>query len=882
VSKFMLKTLSISACLAWSGYAAALGIGNINVTSALGQPLKADIDLVAVTKAEKASLVARLASPDSYKNAGLDYPYGNKFKFELANRDSGEPYLKVTTDRPIQDPFVVMMVELNWAAGRLVREFTFLLDPPNYVAEQPAASVQPVVPSAPAVVPVVPGPAAAAAQPAPVTAVPEPAVEPVAAPESEPVVAQQRVDQEAPPVAESAKPEPAIQEKPIAAAQPAPSSATPRGRFDIEPSTKKVTATPKVTADSYVVQRGDTLSKIATDNMPGSVSLERALVALYRANVDQFDGQNMNRLSKGKQLHLPTEKEISSITQADAVTEIRAQAEDWNAYRQKLAGAATASSQSQTAQQVATGKISSSVADKAPIVQQAAQEVLKLSKGEMPSDKAVTTTAGKKPTAQEQKSATRENEIAGAKAAKEAETRVALLEKNLKDMEKLSQLKVEAAALTQKQTPAPVTVATPAAAPAPVAASAVAASKPKPAVKPVNTPEVKPEESLLDTILSEPTYLGGVGAGLLALLGLGWYAARRRRNAEPQFEDALDVTQDIGARTGGHMAVPVPPSPETGDFTRAEGQVVAQAAEHGEEDVDPISEADLFLNFGRDAQAEEILKEALGRTPEIHQIHMRLLGIYANRKDTAAFENIARQLKDSGDEMAFSQACQMGRGIDPGNALYGKPIPIEDASSATMQAPAFDVIPPTPPETPSKPAEVDFDIGAATGVLERQAAEESTQKTPAASQPEEELPNLDDLIFDVTGSHPTLKMDKAPDTVAQESSPLDMGINFTLDQPPAAEVRPSEPPKELPKAEVIDFAGISLNLEGDDTTVNAPAQPGEDKGGQWQEVATKLDLAKAYQEMGDAAGAREILEEVLREGDVSQRQVAQELLAQVA
>ena len=82
--KFLLKTLSISVCLAWASLASAVGVGNINVSSSLGQPLKADIDLVALTKTEKTSLVARLASPDTYKNAGLDYPYNNKFKFEVA------------------------------------------------------------------------------------------------------------------------------------------------------------------------------------------------------------------------------------------------------------------------------------------------------------------------------------------------------------------------------------------------------------------------------------------------------------------------------------------------------------------------------------------------------------------------------------------------------------------------------------------------------------------------------------------------------------------------------------------------------------------------------------------------------------------------------
>src|SRR3989338_3740481 len=107
------------------------------------------------------------------------------------------------------------------------------------------------------------------------------------------------------------------------------------------------------------------------------------LVALYRANADQFDGKNMNRIKAGKILRLPEQSELMNVAQSDAAKEIRAQTADWNAYRQKLA-AAPAASQPQEAQQVATGKIASSVADKAPVAKESAKEVLKLSKGEAP------------------------------------------------------------------------------------------------------------------------------------------------------------------------------------------------------------------------------------------------------------------------------------------------------------------------------------------------------------------------------------------------------------------------------------------------------------------------------------------------------------------
>ena len=109
------------------------------------------------------------------------------------------------------------------------------------------------------------------------------------------------------------------------------------------------------------------------------------------------------------------------------------------------------------------------------------------------------------------------------------------------------------------------------------------------------------------------------------------------------------------------------------------------AATTSSDHVDPISEADLFLNFGRDAQAEEILKEALQSTPNNHQIHLKLLGIYANRKDTNSFSTIARQLKDSGDDEAWQQAVEMGRKLEPDNPMYGGFRSMEDTGSATVQ-----------------------------------------------------------------------------------------------------------------------------------------------------------------------------------------------------
>ena len=890
-SLVMLKLLGFVAGMMLSTAIFAVGMGGINVTSGLGQLLKADIELVAVSKAEKVSLVARLASPEVYKGAGLDYPYGNKFKFQIESRENGEPYLKVSSAQPINDPFVVMLVELTWSSGKLLREYTFLLDPPGYVAELPAqAAVQPVAP-------------AVQSAAAPAAAMP---VEPVAPPE---VLGS--VEQGGPPAASApASISEHAEQAPVAAAEPVPESIAAGG----------ITVPNE---EWLAVQRGDTLTKLSAQYKPADVSLERMLVALYRANASEFDGKNMNRIRAGKILRLPNQEEVDGVRQDDAVKVIRAQAADWNAYRQKLAGAAAMSAQQQAAEQVATGKLASSVADKAPVAKESAKEVLKLSKGEAPGDQAATGAGGKSMTAQDKKNAAQEDAIATAQAAKEEQTRTAMLEKNLQDMQRLAQLKSAAAALAQQP---PVPAAPPAAASGVAAASEVV---PAPVAKPKPKPApVKQEPSLVDQILGEPLYLA-VAAGILVILaGLGWAVSRRKK--KPSFEVISQFSEDAASRSG-RIAAPTMPSRETGDFTGAVA-ATAQASEQSHE-ADPISEADLFLNFGRDAQAEEILKDALKSTPNNHLIHLKLLEIYANRKDLGSFATIARQIQDSGDEEASQKALAMGRELDPNNPLYGAGSH-EASGSATMQSSGFNAMPrlvpgdssaakaasvdfdlgapsaksaASPeqdfltgaeqtvvmlaPDTPAKPADVmDFDVTSthppmpAAGEQEQSAMPDlgdlifdvtgSRPKVPAADEETEvPLPKLDGMTFDITGSHPSVP---ATQPEADKPAQADDGMmEFTLNFPVEDKVE-----KSAPAAQPADvgLAGINLNFDA----AAAPAAPAsENKDEHWQEVATKLDLAKAYQEMGDASGAREILEEVLREGDAEQRAAAQSLLAQL-
>jgi pilus assembly protein FimV len=833
VLKSSLNAIAISVGLVWSGCVSALGMGGINVTSSLGQPLRAEIELVAVDKAEKSNLTAKLASPEAFKGAGVEYPSGlPKLKFQIDNRANGAVFLKITSLQSINEPFVSLLVELGWSSGKLLREYTFLLDPPEFKAESPAvAEVKPVEPSL--------------AMSSKVLPVKTESVE-VVKNDPLPLRATAPVDKKV-----FASTEQKI-------AKPAPDSSTSGGTIQ--------------------VKRGDTLSKLA-GQVKSEVSLERMLVALYHANADAFEGNNLNRLKVGKILRLPNQVELNKVAQLDAIKELHAQVADWHVYRQSLAAAGGVAVEGQAKQEV-SGKISTAIADKAPVAKEAAKEVVKLSKGEMPSDKA---TGNGVAATVAQANAKQDEAIAKDKAQQELRQRAAALEKNVKDMQHLAELKAQAAAVSV--VPVQPVVTQPAAA---------VKTMPKP-TQPANAKMVlTPPPSVLGDIVAY-----GFG-GALGIVGLGWllnFGLSRRKGMQNESGSA----ETTGSTS--RMTIPVPPSPETGDFTST--VVLTNHAPQMDQDVDPISEADLFLNFGRDVQAEEILKDALVKNPNNHQIHLKLLSIYANRKDVQTFAVLAQQLKNTGDSTAWNQAALMGQRIDASNALYAGHVLGEDApasmhqevstsldfdldvtassgheSTVVLNAPVAQVmdfnldanadgdfpntvilkVPVISPSSTSQFAALDLDLDSTADIA---------IKSDVPQMGSIEPPNLDALIFDVTGSHqpkeqssPVKEMFKAGDT-------MDFSLDFDAATPVVAQESTLIPEP--------NFAGIALDL-----TEDAPLALLEVSAEKWQESATKLDLAKAYQEMGDAEGAREILDEVMREGDEKQRVAAQEMLQKLS
>jgi pilus assembly protein FimV len=142
----------------------ALGLGEIRLNSALNQPFDAEIELVSAAPEDLDALRAALAPTDTFQRYGLDKPaFLSDFTFRVT-RSGGRDVLRITSPRPVTEPFVTLLVEASWPRGRLLREYTVLLDPPSLAAAPVAAAP---APSALAPPPVVVAPAMEAAAPPP-------------------------------------------------------------------------------------------------------------------------------------------------------------------------------------------------------------------------------------------------------------------------------------------------------------------------------------------------------------------------------------------------------------------------------------------------------------------------------------------------------------------------------------------------------------------------------------------------------------------------------------------------------------------------------------------------------------------------------------------
>jgi pilus assembly protein FimV len=317
--------------------ASALGLGNISLDSALNEPFSAEIPLQSVGSTDLTLLTVTLASRETFERYGLDKPaFLNSFEFELVKNADGQPLISVSSRTPVAEPFVTFLVDVKWASGRLLREYTVLLDPPLFeeAVVQPQSTVTPAITATPVETetagqverqPVSESEPALVAAPAVTEAV---ADEPAAEPDPEPAAVEQQselravVEPEPEVVAEETVTE-SVQEvpEPVAADQQQ-SQAVPEPPAAFEPQAEALT-------DEYTAQRGDTLWGIANRTRADSgLTNNQMMLALFRANPEAFLG-NINALKAGSILRIPEQQEAADVGVREANQAAVQQHTDW-------------------------------------------------------------------------------------------------------------------------------------------------------------------------------------------------------------------------------------------------------------------------------------------------------------------------------------------------------------------------------------------------------------------------------------------------------------------------------------------------------------------------------------------------------------------------
>ncbi|MEW5756800.1 MAG: FimV/HubP family polar landmark protein [Pseudomonadota bacterium] len=762
------------------------------MNSALNQRMDAVIELKSVREGDLDGLKISLADSEIFKQHGVDrLDYLSTLSFELMKRPDGTPYIKVTSPQAIREPFLNFLVDIQWSSGRMVRQYTVLVDPPTITEEAPAAPIE-----------------------APVVSEPSTVVrtENLYAPVPEPVQIAppaQDVPVEAPPVADRmGTPEPA---------------ATAEGGMEYGRS-----------------QRNDTLLSIAKQMRPNdSVSIEQVMLALLRDNPNAFYRNNVNNLKAGYVLRIKDVSQIASISAEEASREIGRQHQEWRGTSYASAAPAQRSAGGEArapAQAAAAGEAGAPAAasEEARLRLVSPGNQMLASAGTGAGDQAANQAL------QDALAVANEALTASQSEKEEMSKRVKALEEQVQSMQKLVKLKDEQLASMAAQ-------------------SAEA-------------------EGDAGDILSNPLVLG-ILAVVVVLVGVLGYLLMRRRKETDFHESILSQSVAVTAPEDEFVS-PTRPAAGAAAVAGTEKPVVADREESSlltdfttttmeglQSDVgeiDPMSEADVYLAYGRYNQAEDIIKQAIASDPTREDFRFKLLEIHHAAKDKNKFVEQAETLRGllGGTSGAtWARVAEMGRELYPEHPLFAG-TGVNASEDAVESALDFDF------ENLDRPAK------AAPAPAAAQATEANSlefdlgdfgdfAKAPPAKQPQVELEEALDFETLSFESKPEAKPEASPAAKRPEEKEE---IEFDLGDLAFAE-------EAMKSGEVEPLPGFE-KMELDMKKPAAEPNPFSDL----DEVGTKLDLAKAYIDMEDKEGAQSILEEVLQEGNDDQKRQANELM----
>lgn len=821
----MLRKLALS--LAIAGVlgvpnANALGLGEINIRSALNEPLNAEIRLMQVRDLSPLQIQPRMADADEFSIAGLNKSrFLNDVRFQVQVSPDGSGVIRMSSSEPVREPFLNFLVEVNWPNGRLVREYTVLLDPPVF-------------------------------DPAPISGQIQPAVTPEV----------------------SAAPQPVA---PARAATPQQQRTLPTGPGQIH------------------VGSNDTLWVLANRHRPdSSITPQQMMVALQRHNPQTFPTANINVMRAGTVMDIPSIDQIRALSPAEASAEVARQTEVWREGRARPA-AATAPAPAPVAD------AAPAVAD-APVAEEAAEpEVAEPSAEELAAAEAealaaaaealaeaelrIVTPEPEEVAAEEQETAvigdTAPREESGVSAevadtllqrSEQLDTRLIMTEENLDRVRLENQDLKDSVASLQEQ---------------------MALLQRMMELKDQQIAELQaieaqpePESSLVDKLTSLPV-VGGLVAALIAALAALLLARRRggKKTPEPMFKAPAAASVDPAvpaAAAGAAVAAAAVAEPEAEKTAEPEVEEVASVAEATDDfsDLDLDLDLDLELNE-TDDDAVRVIDEEYDLAAEDD------LGDLLAETDLDVEEPVS-------DVPAEEPEADV---VDEVTAEVEEEQPSLDELLDIEEPPVSDA-----QQTVSEPEEEDT-LGSLDDLLMTESPAEETDEADEL----DDLPELQEASADVDADDLDFILQDAveePETTgsadveaAPEEDDLDSLLgSLELEETDGAEspAKPGALVEEELTANIMHDLETDLDDELDDLLSSTDDEIALEESQSADEAIdmldglnlldgadeneTKLDLARAYLEMDDAEGAREILGEILAEGNDKQKQEAQTLL----
>ncbi len=847
VRKLVLAIAAASALS--SGMAQALQLGEMTLKSKLNQPLAVEIELLDVGGLTASEITPSLASSQAFVDAGVDrQAFLDDLTFTPVINPNGRSVVRVTSSKPLPDSYVRFLLQVQWPNGRLMRDYSVLLDPAKFD------------------------------QPAPTTAAPAPRL---AAPAS----------------------------TASAASKPAQHTTTSR----------------------------DTLWEIAAKNRNGG-SVQQTMLAIQALNPDAFVDGNINRLKTGQVLRLPDTVQSTALPQPQAIAEVSAQNAAWRQGRRGATNQAAGKQQLDATKRTQAGNAPASTNAKDNLSLVSAEAAKQGAKGKAGDSAAL---SDKLAMTQEQLDTTRrDNEELKSRAA-DLQSQLDKLQKliQLKN-DQLARLQAEKGLPAAQATAAmPAQLAgEPAAAATPDAAT-VAPAPVVPAPEPVKTEAPAPAstEGKFNELLTNPVVLGVLGGAALLLVLLLLLLWARHRNArreeekhlrmaralaeEPVFTSNIDHDLPPDSFEGLEVpppnvklaAAPVPaPAVEPAVVVPTVASVLAPlaVAVAPVNSSDALAQAQSHIDRGHLNQAADVLEQAIKYEPKRSDLRLKLMEVYGLQNDKDGFVTQERQLVANGENHAqveqlksrFPAMAVLAAGVSAAvaaaalDAQYVKELLEDKPAEATPEAFDTDFDLSLDELEDASPAQVSDDQQTFESLLQQQteanaAADELSDfdldlqlDDPASAQSDDDfLSGLEEQMKDVPAVEPPTLTPAAPNDFD-----LPEDFDLSLADEPQEAAKPDAFASELDDVNAeLDRLSQSLGhppIEPSFTAEDAALdddEPEFDFLSGTDEVATKLDLAQAYIDMGDADGARDILSEVLTEGDETQRGEAKEMLGRL-